>query len=58
MLNHLIIISSVLSSTLSIKIVKSLKDYKYSSYHQFFNNIPDFLQNSWIVDNYILGVRQ
>ena len=34
------------------KIVKSLKDYKYSSYHQFFNNIPDFLQNSWIVDNY------
>jgi len=34
------------------KIVKSLKDYKYSSYHQFFNNTPDFLQNSWIVDNY------
>jgi len=34
------------------KIVKNLQDYKYCSYHQFFKNTPEFLQNSWILKNY------
>ena len=39
---------------LNANIVKSLKEYPYSSYHYFldFKNIPKCLKNSWIVQNY------
>jgi hypothetical protein len=34
--------------------VKDIKEYPYSSYHYFLNykNIPECLQNAWIVQNY------
>ena len=36
------------------KLVKDIKEYPYSSYHYFLNypNIPECLQNAWIVDKY------
>lgn len=39
---------------LKAKIVKDMAEYPYSSYHYFFdvNNIPEWLRQSWIVQNY------
>jgi hypothetical protein len=35
------------------KMVKTLKEYPYSSYHHFFKQtIPECLQNAWIVQNH------
>ena len=34
--------------------VKDIKEYSYSSYHYFldYKNIPDCLQDAWVVQNY------
>ncbi len=39
---------------LKANVVKELKEYPYSSYHYFLNHkeIPECLQNAWIVQNY------
>ncbi len=46
------LIQYIENNPLKANIVKDLKDYKYSSYHHFLNTIPNYLKNSWIVQNY------
>ena len=48
------LMSYIEQNPLKAKMVKHIEDYPYSSYHYFldYKNIPECLQNAWIVKNH------